>query len=155
MLGQTFKNTVLNVTSSLGSLSILRHNDVLLLGQIGHFLRNELTEHLLFKTEGRNSEIKQSDLDLSLRSEMRVRNGRCHKESEIVIPSDRTFTKTQVATLVNLFEQDGLKGRIQIFRDILNQEPATESDTQFNLSEQGRVRHLDEINAVWSLVQVF
>lgn len=66
---------------------------------------------------------------------MRVGNSRGHKEAELRRPGDGTLTKAQVTTLINLFEQDGLKGRVKLFTHVFNQEPTSEGDTELDLPE--------------------
>jgi hypothetical protein len=64
---------------------------------------------------------------------MRVGNSRGHKEAELLRPGDGTLTEAQITTLVNLFEQDRLKGRVKLFRHVFNQEPTSEGDTELEL----------------------
>jgi hypothetical protein len=97
VLGKSLQNTVLNITSSPGSLSILDNDLLLLLLEVGHLCRNELIKHLLLKTERRNGEIEDADLHLSLRSVVRVGDSGGHEELEFVVPGDRFVTKSELA----------------------------------------------------------
>jgi hypothetical protein len=72
----------------------LLYNHVFLLLKIRHLLRNELIQHLLLETEGRNSEVEHCDFDLSLRCVVRIRDCGSHKELEIGVPRDRLITES-------------------------------------------------------------
>jgi len=85
---------------------------------------------------------------------VRVRNSGSQEELEVGVPWDALVTETESAGLVNLLEQNGFKGRVELLTDVLNKEPLTELDSQLQVSKQGGVTHLAGIKTTASLFLV-
>lgn len=51
---------------------------------------------------------------------MRVGNSGCQEELKVVIPGDTLVTEAECAGLVNLFKENGFKGRVELFADVLD-----------------------------------
>lgn len=66
ILCQSNKDLILNFSEDLSRLGILLDDVVLLLLELWHLLRHKLIEHLLFKTEGCDSEVENRDFDSCL-----------------------------------------------------------------------------------------
>jgi hypothetical protein len=127
---------------------------VLLLLEVGHLLHNELVEHLLFKSLRGNGEVKDGDLDLSLWRVRRVGKGRGHEESEVMVVGDQFVTETERIGLINLLQKHWLPSRFQLLTDILDKDPLTKLDTDFQVSQEGGVLRLVAGQVILALLLV-
>jgi hypothetical protein len=53
-----------------------------------------------------------------------------------MVVRNQLITKSERACLVNLLSQDGIKSRVKVFCHILNKSPATELNTNFEVSQK-------------------
>jgi len=134
ILGQSNKDLVFNFSQNLGRLGVLLDNVILLLLKIWHFLRHELIEHLLFKTERSNGEVENGNLHWSLGWIVRVGNGCCHEEFEGVVPRNTLISKLKRACLINLLQKNRLKSGIKLLTYVFDKNPSTELNTKLKIS---------------------
>jgi hypothetical protein len=76
-----------------------------------------------------------------------VGNSRGHEELESVVPRDRLVTELQRAGLVNLLQEDGLEGGVELFTHVFNENPLSELDTELEVPQEGGIGHLDDFQA--------
>ena len=69
----------------------------------------------------------------------------CHKEFEVLIVGDALVSKAELATSVNLFEKNRLKGWVELFSDVLNQDPFAKLDAELEVPEQVAIAHLEDL----------
>lgn len=78
---------------------------------------------------------------------MRVWQCGCHEEFEVLIVGDTLVSKAELAASVNLFEKNWLKGWVELFSDVLNQDPFAKLDAELEVPEQVAIAHLEDLKA--------
>jgi hypothetical protein len=117
-------------------------------------LHNKLVKHLLFQTCWGNSEVKNGDLNLSLRRVTGVRKVSGHEEFEVIVPRNDLVTHSDGARFIDLLEEDGLESGVDIFSHVLNEDPLTKLDGDFEVSHESGVLGLENINSVGAEFQL-
>jgi len=56
-------------------------------------------------------------------------------------------SQAELATSVYLFEENRLKGWVELLSNVLNQDPLAELDAEFEVSEQVGFAHLEDVEA--------
>ena len=65
----------------------------------------------------------------------------------MLVVGDALVSQTELSTPVDLFEEDGFEGWVELLSHVLNQYPLTMLDSELKTPQQVAIAHLEDVEA--------